>query len=146
MAHNSWLKEVFYPSRLKRSAHIISKQILRDHKLFEYKAIACTGLSGVSMGTVVSYLTGIPLMVVRKPKENHHGNYELEYSDYHIKHGNYCIVDDLIDSGNTMNTIKEKVGKEGSFILCKIYLYHPLEWNKDNEYKGTPVFRAKRIS
>ncbi len=146
MAHNSWLKEVFYPSRLKKSANTISRQVLKDNKQFNYCAIACIGLSGVSMGTVVSYLTGIPLLVIRKPKENHHGTYDLEYSNYHVKPGNYCIVDDLIDSGTTINNIKEKINKEGNFTLCKIYLYHPLEWNKEDNYKGTPVFRAKRIS
>lgn len=69
------------------------------------------GWSGLSIGFPVSYVTGIPICVVRKPKEESHSSYKTEGYGEMLK---YFILDDLISSGDTLEqmakTIKECAG------------------------------------
>jgi len=137
------LREIFDPKQLYRVANSIAKKINKDKKTMKIKSIAVVGVSGISLGGIVSYLTKLPLIVVRKEKEEHHGGYNVEYTDY-LCGGNYCIVDDLIDSGKTIDNIIEKMkDREDGFTLVKIYLYHPLDRTPKKEYNHIPIFRCR---
>jgi len=125
MSHSDWLSNVFKPSELRKAARGIAKQIKFDRANgIHINAIAVTGLSGLTFGTVLSYMTGLRLIALRKTDYSH-SSYTIEYDDYRIGYA-YCIVDDLIASGDTMNRIiRNMTGENDAFHCEKIYLYHP---------------------
>lgn len=144
MSHSGWLSKVFEPSELKKAAENIANQIKYDRKngVVCIDAIAVTGLSGLTFGCVVSYLTGLPLIALRKTDYSH-SSYTIEYDD-RISGRAYCIVDDLISSGGTINRIIDTLIDENEgFHLEKIYLYSQISLRDsfiDNKNNEIPVY------
>lgn len=138
MGHASWLSPLFEVEKLKLAAKTLAKEINKDKRKMNYKYIAVTGISGVTIGGLLSYKTNLPLIIVRKQDGSHSG-YNVEYNPDGVKEDsmNYCIVDDLIASGNTVKRIMQMVSEKTSFrkvTLKKIYLYSDYEkseWNMD---------------
>ena len=84
----------------------VAKQLTAIKKLFpEFTHMVACGISGQSIAWPVSYITKIPVVVVRKPHEKSHGKDitgEGELKDY-------VIVDDLISSGATIRYIRDRI-------------------------------------
>ena len=77
------------------------KRIGEIHKTHPFQAIVATGLSGASIAYPLSYLTGIPVFYIRKEGDTTHGAaMELAHQIEGVR--GYLIVDDLIESGNTL--------------------------------------------
>ena len=72
---------------------------------FTISHMVVTGISGQALAWPISYLTSMPVCVVRKDNENHHG---LDIQGSGIL-GDFIIVDDLIDSGRTIERIIAKI-------------------------------------
>ena len=146
MSHELWTREIVNPAELKRVVKNISNKLNRDKLLFGIKAVAVTGVSGLTVGSIISYNTGLPMIVVRKPNEKTHSDYSVEYSDsIESKNLNYCIIDDLIDSGKTIDNMILRIQKEEEGFKCtKIYLYHPLVRKKERTHKGIKISRCRR--
>lgn len=124
--HASWLRDVVNPQGLRYCAMKLAQEINKDKETLGINSIAVTGLSGSVIGGLVSYMTDLPLILVRKD-EKCHSPYDVEYSDNIGTNLNYCIVDDLIQSGKTIRTMVEKINKENgrrNSQLIKVYLYH----------------------
>lgn len=81
---------------------------VRVLKTFEFDAIAFRGVSGALLGAPLSYLTGKPMIVVRKPSESSHAVLTVE-GDRGAR--TYVIVDDFIESGRTARIIREEIEK-----------------------------------
>jgi hypothetical protein len=107
-----YLDKVLYPARLQERTKIVSKNLLQLKKVLNYDAIAFRGYSGAGMAFPVSYLTGLPLMLVRKTNlynqltDNSHG-YLVEGDDSDIT--NYVILDDFIASGETVRSMIQTI-------------------------------------
>lgn len=125
MSHSGWLSKVFQPKELKKAARDIANQIKYDRNNGTHiNAIAVTGLSGLTFGCVIAFLTGLPLIALRKTDYSH-SSYTIEYDDTLVGYA-YCIVDDLIASGDTINRIiRNMTGEDDAFHCEKIYLYNP---------------------
>lgn len=85
--------------------------------------IAVSGVSGLSIGPIVAYLMGKELIVVRKGEQSHscHTVESISHSDRKF---NYIIVDDLVDSGKTVNRIYNNIkDKYANAELTGIYTY-----------------------
>lgn len=126
MSHAMWLKTLFDPEDLTSVCNNIANEINHDKLLMSIDAIAITGISGAVLGGAISFLTGIPLIVIRKDDKTHSG-YDVEYSDElnRLNTLHYIIIDDLIATGATIQKIQEKINKRiGVNELVKIYLYH----------------------
>jgi orotate phosphoribosyltransferase-like protein len=124
--HASWLGDIFDPKRLNICARELSRQIRLDRKTMRIDCIAVRGVSGISMGAVVSAMTGIPLIIVRHTKGTHTDNLveEPEFTTYSDeKH--YVIIDEFICSGETIHRIQEDIKEETTleYNLVKVYLY-----------------------
>jgi len=80
-------------------------------------AIAFRGQSGASVAFPVSALTGIPLAHVRKPECSSHvgGNRQVVGNSSPIR---YVIVDDFIDTGDTIRAIYEGIHREFPAARC----------------------------
>lgn len=124
--HASWLGDIFDPKRLNICAREIARQIRCDTKTMRIDCIAVRGVSGISMGAVVSALTGIPLIIVRHTKGAHTDNL-VEEPEFETLHDvqNYVIIDEFICSGETIHRIQEDIKNETEldYALIKIYLY-----------------------
>lgn len=121
-SHSDYLHNVMRPEKLKATADKCTAVLAK----YEYDAIAFRGMSGALIAPVLSFLTGKPLLMVRKPKsvEDGHSFYRVEgYSA--AKH--YVIVDDLISSGDTIRQIKSLVRSNFPEAECiGILLYNDL--------------------
>lgn len=69
--------------------------------------VVVQGTSGVSVGFAALMLHDFPLVMVRKPDENSHGS-PVEGPQYH-KVKRYIILDDFVDSGETVRRIAAKL-------------------------------------
>lgn len=124
MAHESWLSDVVNPKGLTICAEELAKRINEDKEFLKINSITITGFSGSPIGGVVSYLTSLPLILVRKD-EQRHSIYDVEFDNAIIGDAiRYCIVDDFICGGHTIKRIFEKVKEANEDAeLIKIYLY-----------------------
>jgi adenine/guanine phosphoribosyltransferase-like PRPP-binding protein len=99
-----YISPLFDPKQLRS----ISRKAAMFLKKQEFDAIAVRGISGMTVGSIVSYLLDKPLIIVRKgkPVEPCHSSYTVESS---IDSGTYIIIDDLISSENTIKTIVDEI-------------------------------------
>lgn len=89
----------------------------------KFDAIAVMGYSMAFIAPCVADALHKHLILVRKPNEFSHSNYAVEGTMCK----KYIIIDDLVCSGETIETIKQKMG---DFFYCNaklvgIYLYQP---------------------
>jgi len=67
----------------------------------EFDAILCRGTSGIIPASIIGYLLDVPVVVVRKHEETSHSYTNFEGQCY----DRYIIIDDMIDSGATIDAI-----------------------------------------
>jgi len=117
----------------------------------EFDAIVIRGMSGALFAHYVFDKTGKPIVVVRKGESSHGRDVEIPYPS-NIK--KYIILDDLVASGNTIISIKQKMdempfkSKAYDFELVAIVLYGSAPIESDPNYnawgiaglKGIPIF------
>lgn len=82
-------------------------------KKMKIDAIAFRGISGCSMGFLLSFHTGVPMLFVRKGEKSY-----SSYTSEGLKGDlNYLIVDDLICSGDTAEAIRKEVESFGGTVI-----------------------------
>lgn len=126
MAHASWLDRIFDPALLEETAQALASKIGGN-----FDAIAIRGMSGLIIGGVVSVMTKLPLIAVRKRESTHSAYEDVEYSsELSEEEFDYCIIDDLVATGKTIRTIADVVCRSVSdkAHLRTIFLYD------DNSY------------
>ena len=74
----------------------------------KFDAVAFTGSSGCCIAFVLAYETKIPLLYVRKPGEKSHGG-TLETNVRNTAIKKYLIVDDFIDTGDTIRKMVKRI-------------------------------------
>jgi orotate phosphoribosyltransferase len=72
----------------------------------QFDAIACRGVSGLTIAPIVAHLLDKPLIIVRKPNESAHSTNKYE-GCYNFK--NYIIIDDFVSTGGTVGKIQELI-------------------------------------
>ena len=82
----------------------------------EFDSIACSGVSGITFGSVLAYRLNKPLVVVRKQKESSHASYSVENGFNGMR---YLIVDDFVCSGHTIAYIYYRIKHE--YPKAKMY-------------------------
>ncbi len=108
----SYNHEVLCPIELKKNLPKIAARVLDLQQKLCFDCIVSTGISGNGRSFVVSYLTGIPIAVVRKEGEQCHGDRvesRLRYQQGTIK---YLILDDFIAGGDTLRRVFDKIKEE----------------------------------
>ena len=143
--------------------HVIRAETVREMKKkiedsgVQYDAIAVCGVSGISVGSILSYLLGKPMLIVRKKDDKCHSSFRVEMNiQFHSRElVNYIIVDDLMDSGSTVDyiykTIKNSENKrrktyfnwgdytKHNFALKGIFLYE-----QDVDSSDYPTIKSKK--
>jgi adenine/guanine phosphoribosyltransferase-like PRPP-binding protein len=103
---SSYLYNIYEPTKFKIIVRNIVKTVLRLHKEKRINAIAFTGTSGAAVAYPVSYVTGIPLLCIRKSKVDNHYRKKLEG---YTKPRNYIIIDDFVATGKTIKTMVKTI-------------------------------------
>lgn len=97
--HSSYLTDVLNPANLPKTVGVLLEQIGKTFCLSNVDSFVVRGVSGITMGSILSYLTGKTLVISRKGSEDSHARGRIEnVSDA----GNFVIVDDLISTGATI--------------------------------------------
>lgn len=109
----------------------------------EFGAVAVCGVSGMLAGIPIALALQKRLLIVRKDGETSHSCYKVEGAEYestmqgdraYARH-KVAIIDDLIDSGKTMNHIIERLStadgpatarRSTEHEVVAIFLYNPL--------------------
>ena len=145
MGHAQWLNDLFDPELLHFLSEEISCTINDDREHIKINAIVVTGISGSVIGGIISYITKIPLIIVRKSQDGSHSGYSIEYSnDIDGSCLNYIFLDDLISTGYTLRRVNDKMKREFNHSkLVKIYLYHEYEKMHDKTNTNIPLWCHK---
>lgn len=138
----------------RRAINRCCKEILKIEKqLGKHVSIAVSGVSGLSIGSMVAYELKRELIVVRKKEETLlcHSSNEVE----NLPDRPYVIIDDLIASGSTIKRIVKTIdsmAKVWRFRRTKpiaIIIYDTYHYNKEidasadkNSKQIVPVINA----
>lgn len=94
---------------------------ISDLRGIEFETIAVRGVSGLLIGSIVALEMNKVLAIVRKPGEGTHSFYSVEGAPT----GRYIIIDDLICSGKTVETIIDAMKAKYHFCPCVgVYCYY----------------------
>jgi adenine/guanine phosphoribosyltransferase-like PRPP-binding protein len=114
------------PERAKYTVRQVVKMI-RARGL-EFDAIACRGVSGLLIAPIVAMRLNKALIVVRKSTSDSHSCYLVE-GDHGAKR--YLILDDFIDSGDTVRATIERIYEANSEARCAGFIaYKRLAFKK----------------
>lgn len=105
--------------------------------------IVVCGVSGLIVGPVVSYLTNLPLVVVRKPKMGHvaYINKDVEAS---LPGETYLMIDDMVDEGNTFNFVDSQLKDRGCKLIgCFAYLDDEFYMRDDVRFDAGKLHKFK---
>jgi orotate phosphoribosyltransferase len=108
--HPDWLKPIHDPRELRRVVNLIVAEIGRLNPPPRFLAVR--GTSGTAIGGAVSLVSDLPLVVVRKDEDDSHAKHYGIVQGMHGTGGYYVIVDDLVDSGNTVQAIASAVKRD----------------------------------
>lgn len=99
----------------KRARYTV-KQVIKMIKArgLKFDAIACRGVSGLLIAPIVAMRLNKTIIVVRKGEKTH-SCYAVE-GDHAAKR--YLILDDFIDSGNTIRVTGEEIHKVNEDAKC----------------------------
>jgi adenine/guanine phosphoribosyltransferase-like PRPP-binding protein len=104
---SDYLDPTFLFVAVTRMAKILSQ--------YDYDALAFSGNSGALIAAPLSLATGKPLLLVRKYMSNCHAGFRVEGLG---KIHRYVIVDDFIDTGNTVRRIRRAVSEHRVGSIC----------------------------
>jgi orotate phosphoribosyltransferase len=117
--HSSYLENVFSsPSRLSKTCTKVIKTI--KEKGLEFDAIVVRGVSGITIGSIVSSRMRKQLIVVRKDNDGSHADTRVE-GIIKGRDFKFIFLDDLICSGDTRRKTLEKMLE---FRNGSMYKYH----------------------
>lgn len=105
----------------ERRKNVLQKwdQVVQKH---EFDSIAVRGLSGATMGGILSYLSKKDLVVLRKSSD--YSPHSLSTVELENKPNKFIIVDDLISSGKTIQIINNELQYYPDNPKCvAIFLY-----------------------
>ena len=122
MTHAGYLDVIFNPVVFRLAVNTLAEAISKDKEPLDINCLVCTGLSGTVMASAISFVTNIPLVIVRKEK-NTHSNLRVEIGDG-LEELKVAFIDDMICSGDTIKRVyHELLSTEFPFYFRKVYLY-----------------------
>lgn len=149
--YSSYLGVVFDIDRFQKLVPIVvqkAKDIMQKHP---FDAIAFTGVSGAALAFILSYELKIPLICVRRDRnDGHHAkNSQMMVSYPTLLEGaldakKYLIVDDFISTGATTNRIIESINDFFNHGDCvAILLYSIVKHVPMGLFNDVPVFEIE---
>jgi adenine/guanine phosphoribosyltransferase-like PRPP-binding protein len=104
MSHASYLSKIF--DRKEQNKTVLEVKNIIKTKQLKFDGFVVTGVSGITMGSILSRLLKKELVIVRKVGDGTHSSYIVE----NYKHDkSYIFLDDLIASGKTYKNVKKMI-------------------------------------
>jgi orotate phosphoribosyltransferase-like protein len=125
---------IFGETRLRSYAQWVADVVARLQSEHDLDFVAVSGLSGISVAFAAKMLHDFPVVVVRKGESTHGSQVEGN-----ARMGRYVVLDDLIDTGATVQRIRD--GIDNWFRRNT----RP-GWSSPPEYIGTLLYRAREIT
>jgi orotate phosphoribosyltransferase len=134
------------PSFCGKLKKVVAKTAIDKLKLKDFDSIAYSGMSGALIASIVSMELDKGLFCVRKESDKNHSGRRIESGFKKSK--KYIIIDDLIDSGDTIKYIVENMTKEYPETRCVgIYLYNTSAYQiQVDEYTGISILNDSKTS
>lgn len=142
-----WLESIVDPDLLKQTSERISKEILKHDDI---EVIISIGVSGLLCGAI-SYITNMPLYVVRKSSRNTHSACLIETNkdmDDIAKSRDVVIamVDDFVSTGSTVAMVNSRINSfnrnfKTRYELKYLFVYgckHELGYHKGYYQNNIP--------
>lgn len=109
---SNYMQPIANPQKFKKLVRESRLMLTKIKRKTPFDVLVCRGLSGSTVAYTLSYLTGVPVIYLRKPGTTTHGtptevDYNIVFSANHPVR--YLIVDDLISSGDTMRGIYDDI-------------------------------------
>lgn len=119
---------------LNNAANTITQGFITDvvgqHEKFDFDTIVCSGVSGIVFALPLAKKMGRKIAIVRKDGDGTHSTYKVESDCFADEVGKYLIVDDLVDSGATLDRIikamKERSKSKAKHVATYLYAYGEL--------------------
>lgn len=127
--------ELYKPAVYQKILDVMSRRILEARKESGFEALAFRGSSGAALAFPLSARLGIPLLHSRKPGS--HCGYIVE-GDYKVSR--YAIVDDFVETGETLRTIVRSIKEAFTERHCPIptltdvFLYRMYDFDENPDY------------
>ena len=126
----SHLTVMLNPARAKYTAKKVVKMI--KARGLKFDAIACRGVSSMLISPIVAMRLNKSLIVVRKGEATH-SSYIVE-GDHGARR--YLIIDDFIDSGDTIRAITEEIYDVNKDAQCVGFIaYKRLSFKDRNSFE-----------
>lgn len=133
MNHPTYESAIHDPQQLTAVAQRVAEWCL-EHKV---KHLVCCGVSGIPVCAVASAMYDLSLIIVRKDGEKRNTPKNVQGPDRQIDE--YVIVDDLIETGATVDHIRGQMLKqEPQAKLRAILLY---EYSTHDTFRGVPCIK-----
>lgn len=121
---------------IKNAVSVLKKWKKKNH----FDAIAFRGMSGAIIAPVIAYEMNLPVIVIRKEYDDTH-DFRRVFGFVEPRHHTvkYIIIDDFIETGNTVNEIVKGVSEAvKDSELVGIFLYYRSEESSLKDYQLAP--------
>lgn len=137
MNHNDYQNDMFtsvFQKRVSEASYCI--MALRPKPAL----IAVRGMSGALVGGAVSWMTGIPVAIVRKPEDTTHADGTVQGPK--LGGGQtYVVLDDFVATGSTVSAIMNAMHTDGKHRCIAVVLYaQKANPNYKRDVFGVPVY------
>lgn len=131
LINSGYLEGVYQPSDFRRLVSRVTAHVTAIQAMVPFDTIAFSGFSGAGLAFPVSFLTGIPLLAVRKDEDTGHHKLTRGVLEGHISTSTYAILDDFISGGSTIRRIVSRIRDKNPMAVCSAIIL----WNdEDNRY------------
>lgn len=139
MEHAGWLKPIHDPAELRKVTNLIVAEVSKMDPKPVF--VAVRGTSGTVIGGTVSLVSDIPLVVVRKNDDSSHAMGYGSVQGISDADGPYVIVDDLVDTGDTVRQIIRAVSTRTTRSECiAVILYSERQLQTESiNVDGNPI-------
>ena len=127
----------YTPESVRKYAKQAAEAIPRMMAETNADAIVVSGNSGISIGHAALMLIEFPLVLVRKHKDNSHGDSVEGPLNHELR--KFLILDDFVSSGATVRNIcdtlySRAIMYESSVPECVGVLEYTLDWAEGNQH------------
>jgi len=135
MNHSYYLANVINPKKRRQTIRKACRTLREIPQKFS--VIAATGLSGTIVAVACADRLDKGIAIVRKPDEKCHGNV-VESGRKRGQGFRYIIIDDVIESGETVDRVMNMIESDNPGSKCVAILLHDAMRFRD--YDGIPVY------
>jgi adenine/guanine phosphoribosyltransferase-like PRPP-binding protein len=137
-------RELFWPKKMKVMVERCARALERLQKTVHFDGLACCGISGMLPAGSISYITGLPLTVLRKSGEDKCHGYQLTG----LEEGRLLFLDDVVDSGSTLRHVDMSIRDHARCMFAGFHVVGAFLYNQrscDASEACVPVYTLEDV-